>query len=75
MSVIEMLESVQYVVDNQGRQTAVQFDLDTWETLRPLFEEVREDAHLARLMDETVNDERYEGETAVQAYQEILSQV
>jgi len=31
----------------------------------PLFEEVMEDAHLAQLMDETADDERYEGETAV----------
>ena len=74
MSVIEMLESVQYVVDSQGRQTAVQFDLDTWQTLLPLFKEVMEDAHLAQRMDETADDERYEGETAVQAYQAILSQ-
>ncbi len=65
MTVIEMLESVQYLVDNQGWQTAVQFDLETWDALRPLFEEVMEDAHLAQLMDET----------AVQAYQEILAQV
>ena len=75
MSVIEMLESVQYVVDKQGRQTAVQFDLEAWDTLRPLFEEVMEDAHLAQLMDETADDERFEGKTAVQAYQEILAQV
>ncbi len=75
MTVIEMLESVQYLVDNQGRQTAVQFDLEAWDTLRPLFEEVMEDAHLAQLMDETADDDRYEGETAVQEYQEILAQV
>ena len=75
MTIVEMLDSVQYVVDNQGRQTAVQFDLTTWETLQPLFEEVMEDAHLAQLMDAVADDEKLEGDATMQAYQTYLSQL
>ena len=50
MTVVEILESVQYVVDAQGKKTAVQVDLSTWETLLPLMEEIIEDGRLAELM-------------------------
>jgi hypothetical protein len=74
MRIVDILDSVQYVVDSQGRQTAVQFDLTTWESLRPLFEELIEDGRLGQLMDEVADDERLEGDAALQAYQSYLSQ-
>jgi len=74
MTIAEILQSVQYVVDNQGKQTAVLFSLPAWETLRPLLEEVIEDARLGQLMTDVVDDERLEGDDALQAYQAYLSQ-
>jgi len=74
MSTVEILESVRYVVDSQGRQTAVQLDLAVWETLRPLLAEIIEDRHLGELMIEVENDERLEENTARQAYQTYLAE-
>ena len=74
MSIIEILDSVQYVVDSQGRHTAVQLELTAWEALRPLFEELIEDGRLGQLMAEAADDERLEDDAAVQAYQSYLSQ-
>lgn len=42
MSVTEILESVQYVIDKQGQQTAVLFDMTTWDTLRQLLEDLED---------------------------------
>jgi hypothetical protein len=74
MSVIDILNSVQFVVDKQGRQTAVQLDLATWKALQLLLEEIAEDEWLGRLLAEVKDDERLEGETAYQAYQAYLSE-
>lgn len=74
MSGVEMLESVQYVVDNQGQRTAVQLDLTLWKTLRPLLEEILEDKRLAELMLAVKDDERLEGEAAQTAYQAYLAE-
>lgn len=74
MSGVEMLESIQYVVDNQGQRTAVQLDLTLWKTLRPLLEEILEDKRLAELMLEVKDDERLEGEAARTAYQSYLAE-
>jgi len=73
MSLTEIFETVQYVVDNQGRQTAVQLDIAAWEALRAIIEEI-EDERLGQLMIEVENDERLEGEAAHQAYQEYLAE-
>lgn len=74
MSGAEILESVQYVVNNQGQQTAVQLDLALWKTLRPLLEEVLEDKRLGELMLEVKDDERLEGEAAHAVYQVYLAE-
>ena len=58
MSIQEILESVQYVVNRKGRQVAVQIDLATWEAVRHLLEEMAEDEHLGQLMLEVAEDER-----------------
>ena len=72
MSITDILDSVQYVVDKQGRQTAVQLDLATWKMLQLLLEDIAEDERLGQLMDEVKDDERLEGETAYEAYQAYL---
>ena len=50
MSVIDILETAQYVVDTHGQQTAVLLDLPTWRTLQRLLEELLEDERLGELM-------------------------
>ena len=39
MTIKEILQSAQYVVDSQGRQTAVQFHMPAWGVLRQLLED------------------------------------
>jgi hypothetical protein len=75
MTIIEILESVQYVVDSQGRKTAVQFDLSAWEQLRPLMEELIEDGRLGQLMEEVADDERFNEAKALEAYKTFLAEV
>jgi|CXWJ01.1.fsa_nt_gi hypothetical protein len=73
MSVDAILDSVQYVVDKDGQQTAVLLDLPTWDALRLLLEEFSEDERLGRLMDEVEDDETFEGEASWNLYQSLLS--
>lgn len=73
MSVHAILDSVQYVVDKDGQQTAVLLDLPTWDALRLLLEEFSEDERLGRLMDEVEDDETFEGEASWNLYQSLLS--
>jgi hypothetical protein len=74
MTVAEILESVQYVVDGRGRKTAVQFDLTAWEALLPLMEEVIEDGRLAELIADVADDERLEESEALKAYKTYLAE-
>ena len=73
MSVDAILDSVQYVVDKDGQQTAVLLDLPTWDALRLLLEEFSEDERLGRLMDVVEDDETFEGEASWNLYQSLLS--
>jgi len=73
MSLVEILESVQFLVDSQGKKTAVQLKLEAWEALRQILEEL-EDERLGRLMTAVDEDERLTGEAAWQAYQSYLSE-
>lgn len=56
MTITELLQSVQYVVDSEGRQTAVQFDISAWEVLRQFIEDKEDiaDIQQARQEDDTV---------------------
>lgn len=74
MSVTEILNSVQYVVNQKGQQVAVQLELSTWKTLRHLLEEMVEDEHLARLIAEVEAEEHLEGQNAWQTYQTYLAE-
>lgn len=73
MGIDAILDSVHYVVDKDGQQTAVLLDLPTWDALRLLLEEIAEDEQLGRLMDEVENDESSEGEASWNLYQSFLS--
>lgn len=74
MTIGEILDSVRYVVDGQGRKTAVQFDLSSWEMLRPLVEEVIEDGRLGQLIEEVADDEQLDEDDARKAYQAYLAE-
>lgn len=42
MSLAELLESAQFVVDNQGNKKAVMFDFATWQAALPLLERLED---------------------------------
>jgi hypothetical protein len=46
MSVTELLQSVQFVVDHEGKRKAVQVDLQTWEELLGLLEDMEDAADM-----------------------------
>ncbi len=73
MSVIDILDTAQYVVDKDGKQTAVLLDLITWDALRQLLEELIEDEKLGQLMAVVKNDEKLQGEAARAAYETYLT--
>jgi PHD/YefM family antitoxin component YafN of YafNO toxin-antitoxin module len=63
-----MLNIHKYVVlDENQKPTAVQIPIEEFERL----EEIIENYGLAKLMDETINDERLSGEEAKQYYQSL----
>lgn len=74
MTITEILESVHYVVDKQGRKTAVQFDLSAWEQLQPLMEELIEESRLGQLMEEVADDEQLGEAEALEAYKKYLAE-
>lgn len=74
MSVIDILETAQYVVDKRGQQTAVLLDLPTWRTLQRLLEELLEDERLGELMAAVQEDEKLEGEAAQEVYRAYLKE-
>lgn len=69
----EVLRSVQYVVDEQGKQTAVLLDLSVWQQVLHLLEELDEDEQLGRLMMDVADDDKLEGDEAVRAYREYVA--
>ncbi len=73
MSISEILDSVQFVVDKKGQQTAVQLDLDTWILVRHLLEEIAEDEALVHLLAEA-DDEYFAEENAWETYQSFLAE-
>ena len=68
MLISDILNTAQYVVDQQGQQTAVLLDLPSWQKLRHLLEELAEDERLAKLMLEVQQEEKLEGPAAYAAY-------
>lgn len=74
MNVNHILETAQYVVDQQGQQTGVLLDLESWDTLRKLIEELAEDERLGALMAAVEDDEKLEGADALSAYEAYLAE-
>ena len=74
MSVIEILDTAQFVVDKHGQETAVLLDVKSWQTLRSLLDELVEDEQLGRLMAAIESDEKLEGEVARRAYEGYLAE-
>ncbi len=74
MNVTHILETAQYVVDQQGQQTGVLLDLESWDALRKLIEEFVEDERLGALMSAVEDDEKLEGADALSAYQAYLAE-
>lgn len=72
MSIAEILETAQYVVDKNGQQTAVMLDLSTWHSLQQLLEEIEEDRRLGELLMAVQDDEILEGDAAREAYKAYL---
>ena len=48
MSITEILQSARFVVDSSGNRQAVQLDLDTWEVVLELLEDLEDDEELRR---------------------------
>ncbi len=51
MSVNELLQRVQFVVDNGGNRTAVVLDYEDWEELMTLLEDIEDAEELSRSAD------------------------
>lgn len=66
MSTIDILDTAQYVVDKEGRQTAVLLDSASWQALRRLLEELIEDESLGALMAAVENDEKLDESSRLQ---------
>ena len=67
MTVQEILESVQFVVNNQGQQTAIQMDLAAWEALRQLLEDLEDIAEIEQARQE--EEELFDWATVVAEHQ------
>ncbi len=68
MRVVDIIENAQYVVDQQGKQTAVLLDLENWISLCRLLEELAEDERLGELLAEVEDDEMLDGNAEREAY-------
>ena len=71
---IDILDTAQYVVDKDGKQTAVLLDLASWHALRRLLEELAEDTNLGELMAAVEYDDKLDSEAARVAYQAHLKE-
>lgn len=69
MSIGDVLDSVQYVVDSKGQQTAVQLDLKTWHMLRNMLEDLEDMAEIERARAE--QEETFAWEGVVAEYQQV----
>lgn len=69
MTVTEILQSVQFIVGQEGKPTAVVLDIETWEALLSMLEDV-EDVQLVR--DRLNNWQTKEGWTRWEEYETEL---
>ena len=66
MGITDILDSVQYVVDGKGQQTAVQLDLNAWKALQQLLETMEDMADIEQARLE--NDDLFDWEDIVSEY-------
>jgi hypothetical protein len=52
MELVEIFNSVRYVINHDGQETAVQLDLDVWRALLELLEDLEDAADLKRARQE-----------------------
>lgn len=57
MSVTELIESVEYLIDAQGKKKAVQVDLAVWQEIVALLEQMEEDLGAELAAWEALSDE------------------
>ncbi|MBK8434298.1 MAG: hypothetical protein IPL28_24750 [Chloroflexi bacterium] len=69
MSIAELMQTVQFVVDQQGQQTAVQMDIATWNALQRLIEDLEDMAEIAQAQQE--QEETFAWETVLAEYQTL----
>ena len=75
MSVKEILEAAQFIVDKEGQQTGVLLDLSSWEAIQKLLESIeKEDELLGQLMLDVEEDEALSGDVALNAYKAYLAE-
>ncbi len=67
MRITEILESVKFVIDKEGQQTAVQLDLVTWQALQELLEDLEDVAEFNEAQQE--DDELFSWESVITEYQ------
>lgn len=67
MSISEILDTIQFVVDREGRQTAVQMDLTAWNALQQLLEDLEDMADIVQARQE--DDETVPWEDVVAEYE------
>jgi hypothetical protein len=67
MTIAEVLDSVQYVVDRDGQKTAVQLDLKTWRLLQEMLEDLADMAEIEQARQE--QEETIPWEQVVTEYQ------
>ncbi|MEM9824314.1 MAG: hypothetical protein AAF985_24730 [Bacteroidota bacterium] len=74
MSVKDILEAAQFIIDKEGQQTGVLLDLSSWEALQKLLENIeREDELLGQLMLDVEDNEALSGKDAVAVYKSLLA--
>ena len=54
MTVLEMLQKAEFLVDSQGQRKAVVFDYELWEELLPLLEDLEDAEEIHHLRDAAV---------------------
>ena len=54
MTILEMMQKAEFLVDSQGQRRAVVFDYELWQELLPLLEDLEDAEEMNRLRDNGV---------------------
>jgi hypothetical protein len=69
MRITEIMETVQFVVDQHGQYTAVQMDMTTWNALQQLIEDLEDMAEITHAQQE--QEETFSWESVLTEYQTL----